>query len=82
MNPPTRLYLLRHGEVESRHHRVFGGKIDMELSPLGHDQVKAATNYFSVPAACNVSLASQSGDANAPSYHQSLGFFCSGFQRS
>jgi broad specificity phosphatase PhoE len=43
----TRLYLVRHGEVESRYHKVFGGsKIDMELSPLGHQQVKAAADYF------------------------------------
>src|SRR5688572_10944789 len=46
VNNPTRLYLLRHGEVEARYHRVFGGRIDMELSPLGHDQVKAAADYF------------------------------------
>jgi broad specificity phosphatase PhoE len=46
MQKPTRLYLLRHGEVEARYHRVFGGKIDMELSPLGHDQVKALADYF------------------------------------
>src|SRR3954466_8489394 len=46
MDSPTRLYLLRHGEVESRYHRVFGGKIDMELSPLGHQQVQALANYF------------------------------------
>jgi broad specificity phosphatase PhoE len=46
MDSPTRLYLLRHGEVESRYHRVFGGKIDMELSPLGHQQVKALADYF------------------------------------
>lgn len=46
MQNPTRLYLLRHGEVEPRYHRVFGGKIDMDLSPLGHDQVKALANYF------------------------------------
>jgi broad specificity phosphatase PhoE len=46
MQNPTRLYLLRHGEVETRYHRVFGGKIDMDLSPLGHDQVKALANYF------------------------------------
>ena len=44
---PTRLYLLRHGEVESRYHKVFGGsKIDMELSDLGHKQVKAAADYL------------------------------------
>ena len=35
MNSPTRLYLLRHGEVEARYHRIFGGRIDMELSPRG-----------------------------------------------
>lgn len=46
MENPTRLYLLRHGEVESRYHRVFGGRIDMELSPLGHSQVQALADYF------------------------------------
>lgn len=46
MDSPTRLYLLRHGEVESRYHRVFGGRIDMELSPLGHQQVQALADYF------------------------------------
>jgi hypothetical protein len=24
-NHPTQLYLIRHGEVEERYHRVFGG---------------------------------------------------------
>ncbi|HEV8543157.1 MAG TPA: histidine phosphatase family protein [Verrucomicrobiae bacterium] len=46
MDSPTRLYLLRHGEVEPRYHRVFGGRIDMELSPLGHEQVQALADYF------------------------------------
>jgi broad specificity phosphatase PhoE len=46
MENPTRLFLLRHGEVEARYHRVFGGKIDMELSPLGHEQVQALADYF------------------------------------
>lgn len=46
MDNPTRLYLLRHGEVEARYHRVFGGRIDMELSPLGHQQVRALADYF------------------------------------
>ena len=46
MEQPTRLYLLRHGEVEARYHRVFGGRIDMELSPLGHQQVQAVADYF------------------------------------
>ncbi|MGZ5545539.1 MAG: histidine phosphatase family protein, partial [Limisphaerales bacterium] len=42
----TRLYLIRHGEVEKAYHRVFGGRIDMELSPLGHDQVKALARFL------------------------------------
>jgi broad specificity phosphatase PhoE len=46
MENPTRLYLLRHGEVEASYHRVFGGKIDMDLSPLGHQQVQALADYF------------------------------------
>jgi broad specificity phosphatase PhoE len=46
----TRLYLLRHGEVETRYHRVFGGRIDMDLSPRGHEQAQALAEYFrSVP---------------------------------
>jgi broad specificity phosphatase PhoE len=46
MDHPTRLYLLRHGEVETRYHRVFGGTIDMELSPLGHEQVQSLADYL------------------------------------
>jgi broad specificity phosphatase PhoE len=46
MDNPTRLYLLRHGEVETRYHRVFGGTIDMDLSPLGQEQVQALADYF------------------------------------
>jgi broad specificity phosphatase PhoE len=42
----TRLYLIRHGEVERAYHRVFGGRIDMELSPLGHEQVKALARFL------------------------------------
>lgn len=37
---PTRLHLVRHGEVDEAYHQVFGGSIDMELSPLGHEQAK------------------------------------------
>src|SRR5262245_38432857 len=36
----TRLFLLRHGEVEERYHRIFGGRIDMELSAMGHEQAR------------------------------------------
>ncbi|MEW6305797.1 MAG: histidine phosphatase family protein [Verrucomicrobiota bacterium] len=42
----TRLYLIRHGEVEERYHRVFGGRIDMELSPRGHAQAKVLAEYL------------------------------------
>jgi broad specificity phosphatase PhoE len=40
-----RFHLIRHGEVESRYHRVFGGRIDMDLSPRGHEQVAALAKY-------------------------------------
>jgi broad specificity phosphatase PhoE len=46
MTLPTRLYLLRHGEVEERYHRIFGGQIDMALSPRGQDQVRALAEYL------------------------------------
>ncbi len=42
----TKLFLLRHGEVESRYQRVFGGTIDMDLSPQGHVQAVALANYL------------------------------------
>ncbi len=45
----TRLILVRHGEVEERYHRIFGGsQIDMELSPRGHEQVNALADYLSL----------------------------------
>ena len=43
---PTRLFLLRHGEVESRYQRVFGGQIDMDLSPQGQAQAAALAKYL------------------------------------
>jgi len=46
MDVLTRLYLIRHGEVEKAYHKVFGGRIDMELSPLGHDQVRALSRFL------------------------------------
>jgi broad specificity phosphatase PhoE len=46
MESPTRLYLIRHGEVEPRFHRIFGGRIDMELSPLGLEQAQALAAYL------------------------------------
>ena len=43
---PVRLLLLRHGEVEQSYHRVFGGRIDMELSPRGHEQADILARYL------------------------------------
>jgi len=44
---PTQLYLIRHGEVEAQYHRVFGGsRIDMALSPLGHEQAAALAQWM------------------------------------
>jgi broad specificity phosphatase PhoE len=43
---PTRLFLLRHGEVEERYHRVFGGRIDMDLSPRGHEQARTLAGFL------------------------------------
>lgn len=37
----TRLYLIRHAEIEPAYHGVFGGRIDMGLSARGHQQAGA-----------------------------------------
>lgn len=44
--PATHLFLIRHGEVEDRYHRVFGGRIDMDLSPRGHEQARALARHL------------------------------------
>lgn len=44
--PQTQLFLIRHAEVEPRFHRTFGGRIDMNLSDLGHEQAQALARYF------------------------------------
>lgn len=46
MSLRTRLVLLRHGEVEARYHRVFGGRIDMDLSPFGREQAQQLADYL------------------------------------
>jgi broad specificity phosphatase PhoE len=43
---PTCLWLVRHAEVEARYQRVFGGQIDMDLSPRGHRQAAALAGYL------------------------------------
>ena len=42
----TRLLLVRHGEVEARYQKKFGGWIDMNLSPNGKRQAKVLANYL------------------------------------
>jgi broad specificity phosphatase PhoE len=46
MASPTRLFLIRHGEVEARFQRVFGGRIDMELSPYGVSQARTLAYHL------------------------------------
>jgi broad specificity phosphatase PhoE len=44
--PATRLLLIRHAEVEARYQGVFGGRIDMDLSPRGHEQAATLAKYL------------------------------------
>ena len=46
MTSSTRLLFIRHAEVEVRYQRVFGGRIDMELSPHGHEQARACAAWL------------------------------------
>jgi broad specificity phosphatase PhoE len=43
---PTRLLLVRHAEVEVRYHKIFGGRIDMNLSPRGHEQAAILAKFL------------------------------------
>jgi broad specificity phosphatase PhoE len=45
MSTVTHLLLIRHGEVEERYHHIFGGRIDMELSPRGREQAEAVASH-------------------------------------
>jgi broad specificity phosphatase PhoE len=44
--PHTRLFLIRHAEVEPKYHRTFGGRIDMNLSEFGRQQAEALAGYL------------------------------------
>jgi broad specificity phosphatase PhoE len=44
--PTTRLLLIRHAEVETRYQHIFGGRIDMEISPRGHLQAGALADFL------------------------------------
>lgn len=46
MKEVTRLFLVRHGEVEAKYQKVFGGRIDMELSPKGVEQAECLGRYL------------------------------------
>jgi broad specificity phosphatase PhoE len=43
---PTRLLLVRHAEVEESYHKIFGGQIDMTLSPRGHEQAETLAKFL------------------------------------
>ena len=42
----TRLILIRHAEVEARYQHVFGGSVDMDLSPRGHEQASRLAQFL------------------------------------
>ena len=42
----TKLILIRHAEVEVRYQQVFGGSVDMDLSPRGHEQAAALSAFL------------------------------------
>lgn len=42
----TRLLLVRHGEVEARYQGIFGGRIDMDLSPRGKTQARKLAAFL------------------------------------
>jgi broad specificity phosphatase PhoE len=44
--PATRLLLIRHAEVEVKFHRIFGGRIDMNLSPRGRGMARTLAGYL------------------------------------
>jgi broad specificity phosphatase PhoE len=43
---PTQLLLIRHGEVEDSYHKIFGGRIDMNLSPRGREQAQMLARFL------------------------------------
>src|SRR5215510_4430818 len=46
MSYPNALFLVRHAEVETRFHRVFSGRLDIDLSPEGQNQAVALSDYL------------------------------------
>ena len=44
--PQKSLLLIRHAEVEERYQHVFGGRVDMDISPRGHGQAAALAQHL------------------------------------
>ena len=42
----TRLLLVRHAEVAVDYQHVFGGRVDMDISPRGHEQAAVLAKYL------------------------------------
>ena len=42
----TRLLIVRHAEVERNYHKIFGGRIDMDLSPHGRKQARLLATFL------------------------------------
>lgn len=42
----TSLVFVRHAEVEPSYHRIFGGRLDMGLSSLGHEQATRLAEWL------------------------------------
>jgi alpha-ribazole phosphatase len=43
---PTRLYLVRHGQVADGHSHLYNGHTDVDLSPVGVRQFEALSEHF------------------------------------
>jgi probable phosphoglycerate mutase len=46
MSRPLNLLILRHGETESNAARTIAGSLDVDLTPLGRDQARAAAQVL------------------------------------
>jgi len=49
MKSSTHLWLIRHAEVEQSYQKVFGGRIDMNISERGHEQSAALAQWLERP---------------------------------
>jgi broad specificity phosphatase PhoE len=42
------IYLIRHGEVEEKYHRVFAGRTDIGLSEVGKKQAAVTADFYAI----------------------------------